>query len=219
MEYGANAVEHGPRVGIGLPHRRPKSEQGRRSRERILLAAAQLATVDGIDGLSIARLAEHIGMSKSGLFAHFGSKSELQLAAIDAAERIFAEEVLEPASAVPEGLPMLEALCDRFLSHVGRRVFPGGCFFASVGAELDTRPGPVHDRVTGVVESWMALLARTVADAQHRGELDSGLEPEQLAFELNALLSLGNLQFQLWGDEALERARRGIRERLDRARA
>jgi AcrR family transcriptional regulator len=197
--------------------RRSRSD-GRRSREKILLAAAQLATVEGIDGLSIGRLADHIGMSKSGLFAHFRSKQDLQLAAIDTAERIFSDDVLAPAMAEPDGLPRLEALCDRFLSHVGRRVFPGGCFFASVAAELDTRPGPVRDRVTDVARTWMALLVNAAAEAQRRGQLDPDLDPEQLGFELDAFLSLGNALFLLDGAAALERARRGISDRLDRAR-
>lgn len=193
---------------------------GRRSRERILVAAAELATVEGIDGLSLGRLAGHLGMSKSGLFAHFGSKEELQLAAIDTAEAIFGEDVLAPTMAQPDGLPRLEALCEQFLSHVGRRVFPGGCFFASVGAELDTRPGPVRDRVAAVSRTWMTLLAETAAEAQRRGELDPAVEPAQLAFELNSLLLLGNAVFLLDGPEAgLERARRGVADRLRRARA
>jgi len=197
--------------------RRTRSD-GRRSREKILLAAARLATVEGIDGLSIGRLAEDTGMSKSGLFAHFGSKEELQLAAIDTAERIFMEDVVTPARAAPEGLARLEALCDHFLSHVGRRVFPGGCFFASVAAELDTRPGPVRDRVAVVAQNWMGLLTDAVRQAQRQGEIDPGLEPEQLAFELNALLALGNTAFLLNGTEdALERARRGLNERIARA--
>jgi AcrR family transcriptional regulator len=198
--------------------RRSRSD-GRRSREKILQAAARLATVEGIDGLSIGRLAEHTGMSKSGLFAHFGSKEELQLAAIDTAERIFDDDVVTSARAAPEGLARLEALCDHFLSHVGRRVFPGGCFFASVGAELDTRPGPVRDRVVAVAQNWMGLLVDAVRQAQRQGEVDPGLEPEQLAFELDALLALGNTAFLLNGtEEALERARRGLDDRIARAR-
>jgi AcrR family transcriptional regulator len=198
--------------------RRMRSD-GRRSREKILLAAARLATVEGIDGLSIGRLAEHTGMSKSGLFAHFGSKQELQLAAIDTAWRILDEDVLAPAGAAPEGLARLEALCDRFLSHVGRRVFPGGCFFSSVAAELDTRPGPVRDRVAAAAHDWMVQLADAVRQAQRQGEIDPGLEPEQLAFELNSLLALGNAVFLLDGTEAgLERARRGLSDRIARAR-
>src|SRR5512134_233284 len=137
--------------------RRSRSD-GERSRRAILDAAARLATVEGLDGLSIGRLADHIGMSKSGLYAHFGSKEELQLAAIDTAEAVFAADVVEPAAQYPDGLPRLHATCERFLSHVERGVFPGGCFFASVVAELDTRPGRPHDRVVQIARSWMGLL-------------------------------------------------------------
>jgi AcrR family transcriptional regulator len=191
---------------------------GRRSREKILVAAARLATVEGIDGLSIGRLADHIGMSKSGLFAHFGSKEELQLAAISTAEEIFMADVVAPALAERDGLPRLETLCERYLSHVGRSVFPGGCFFASVAAELDTRPGPVRDRIAEVARAWMVLLTEAAAAAQQQGELDASLEPRQLAFELDALLSFGNSLFLLDGEEALERAHHGITDRLARAR-
>src|SRR4051812_13335396 len=109
--------------------RRQRSD-GARSRETILRAAAQLATVDGIEGLSIGRLADHIGMSKSGLFAHFGSKEELQLATVEKAQEVYEADVIKPAIEAAEGLERLEALCERFLSHVEREVFPGGCFFA-----------------------------------------------------------------------------------------
>ena len=197
--------------------RRPRAD-GQRTRERILTAAARLATVEGIDGLSIGRLAEHLEMSKSGLFAHFGSKEELQLATIAHAERIFEEDVLAQALAAPEGLPRLEALCEGFLSHVARRVFPGGCFFASVAAELDARPGPVHDRVVEVAAGWMQLLVASIADAQRLGELDATIDAPQLAFELDAFLALGNSLFLLRGDEAIDRARQAVAGRLERAR-
>ncbi len=191
---------------------------GQRTRERILTAAARLATVEGIDGLSIGRLAEHLEMSKSGLFAHFGSKEELQLATIAQAERIFEDDVLAYALAQPEGLARLEAISEGFLSHVARRVFPGGCFFASVGAELDARPGPVHDRIVEVARNWMGLLVGSVEDAQRLGQIDPTLDSHQLAFELDAFLALGNSLFLLRGDEAIERSRRALHERLDRAR-
>src|SRR3954470_14264682 len=143
--------------------RRRSRSDGRRSREKILLAAASLATVEGIDGLSIGRLADHIGMSKSGLYAHFGSKEELQLAAIDAAEEIFAEAVILPAREPEGAFDRLEALCDHFLRYLEEPVFPGGCFFASAAAELDTHPGPVKERLAESLSGWRALLRRRVA--------------------------------------------------------
>ena len=111
-------------------------------------------------------------MSKSGLFAHFGSKEELQLATIEAAEDVFRTEVLDPSLAEPEGLPRLRALCERFLDHVEQGVFPGGCFFASAAAELDTRPGPLRDRIAEVYDGWVALLEGSVLRAQELGQLD-----------------------------------------------
>src|SRR5215831_14643391 len=129
------------------PARKPRSD-GERSRRTILDAAAKLATVEGLEGLSIGRLADHIGMSKSGLYAHFGSKEELQLAAIDTAAGIFEAEVVTPAEQAATPLEKIQVLCEQFLSHVERRVFPGGCFFASTAAELDTHPGAVRERIS-----------------------------------------------------------------------
>jgi AcrR family transcriptional regulator len=189
--------------------RRPRAD-GERSRRAILDTAARLATVEGIDGLSIGRLAQAIGMSKSGLYAHFGSKEELQLATVAAAEEVFDADVVEPALRADEGLPRVNALCERFLSHVERGVFPGGCFFASVSAELDTRPGPVRDRVAGVQSRWSELMSAALRAA-------GTAHVEQLTFELNAILAQANTVFLLYGDrDVFALARRAIRERLDR---
>jgi AcrR family transcriptional regulator len=194
---------------------RKKRSDGERSRNAILLEAAQLATVEGLAGLSIGRLAEAVGMSKSGLFAHFGSKEELQLATIDTASAIFKEEVLDPAEAAPTGIARLRVLSERFLGHVEEGVFPGGCFFASVLAELDTHPGPVRDRALQTVLDWTGRLVQAVEDAQAEGTVDPDEDPEQLAFELDAYLLLANAMFVTAQDpEPLERARRAIDRRL-----
>ena len=198
---------------------RRRRSDGERSRRTILLTAARLATVEGLDGLTIGRLAAATGMSKSGLFAHFGSKEELQLATIGAAEEIFAEDVLRPALEA-EGLERVRALSERFLSHVGRNVFPGGCFFASAAAELDTRPGPVRERVVAVQRQWMDLFEGAIRTAQEWRELDPSVDPAQLTFELNALLGEANGLYLLSGDPgAFDMARRGIADRLERAAA
>ena len=198
---------------------RRRRSDGERSRRTILLTAARLATVEGLDGLTIGRLAAATGMSKSGLFAHFGSKEELQLATIGAAEEIFAEDVLRPALEA-EGLERVRALRERVLSHVGRNVFPGGCFFASAAAELDTRPGPVRERVVAVQRQWMDLFEGAIRTAQERRELDPSVDPAQLTFELNALLGEANGLYLLSGDSgAFDMARRGIADRLERAAA
>ena len=194
---------------------RRQRADGERTRRTILDAATRLATVEGLDGLTIGRLAQHTGMSKSGLFAHFGSKEELQLATIAAAQEVFDAEVLAPAMAAPEGVPRLRVLCDRFLGHVEEGVFPGGCFFASAAAELDTRPGPLRDRIAAVVNAWSGLLDQNVRRAQELRQLDGALDADQVVFEVNAMLAEANGLFLLRGDPAVfGMARRGIEARL-----
>ena len=194
---------------------RRRRADGERTRHAILDAATRLATVEGLDGISLGRLAQTTGMSKSGLFAHFGSKEELQLATIGAAEDVFRTEVLDPSLAEPEGLPRLRALCERFLDHVEQGVFPGGCFFASAAAELDTRPGPLRDRIAEVYDGWIALLEGSVLRAQELGQLDPSLDPEQLVFEVNAMLAEANGVFLLRADpRVFGMARKAIGARL-----
>jgi AcrR family transcriptional regulator len=194
--------------------RRSRSD-GERSRAAILREAARLATVEGLDGLSLGRLASAVGMSKSGLFAHFGSKEELQLATVDAASAIFDELVVEPAGQEPAGLPRLRAYVDRFVDHVEEGVFPGGCFFVSAMGELGTHPGPVRDDAMAFSQRWLMLLAEQVAAAQAAGELDRAADPAQVAFEIHAYLVLGNMQFIAVSDRAaLDRARRAVEDRL-----
>ncbi|MBO0818137.1 MAG: TetR/AcrR family transcriptional regulator, partial [Actinobacteria bacterium] len=133
-------------MSSGTRPRRSRAD-GERTRGAILRAAASLATVDGLEGLSIGNLAAAIGMSKSGLYAHFGSKQELQLATVEEAGRIFQAEVVAPALAAPPGRGQLEAVCEAFFQHLQRRTFPGGCFMASAALEMGTRPGPVKERI------------------------------------------------------------------------
>jgi AcrR family transcriptional regulator len=193
--------------------RKPRSD-GERSRRTILDAAARLATVDGLEGLSIGRLADHIGMSKSGLYAHFGSKEELQLAAIETAGAIFEAEVVAPAQRAATPLEQIQVLLEEFLSHIERRVFPGGCFFASAAAEFDTHPGPVKERIAEFQRGWTAGLVQLVREAQAAGELQV-YDPDQLVFELNGYLLMANMGFLLYGSsEPIERAREAIAARL-----
>src|SRR5271165_4394238 len=174
--------------------------KGERTREAILHEAARLATVDGLEGLSIGQLARATGMSKSGLYAHFGSKLDLQLATIEAARQTFVDEVLIPALRAPKGIERLLAACEAFLSHVERRVFPGGCFFSAAAVDVGTRPGPVHDAILAQRLDWLALLERLAREAAELGQLDSTADPAQLAFELQALLVAANTSFILQGD-------------------
>ena len=188
---------------------------GERSYRTILDTAARLATTEGLEGLSIGRLAGEIGMSKSGLYAHFDSKQQLQLATVGAAEDVFTAEVVTPALEVPEGLGRLKLLCAGYLSYVKRGVFPGGCFFASTAAEWDTRQGPIRDSVRTVLAGWTDLLEANLREAQRQGDLASDADTRQLTFEINALLHEANGHYLLFRDAtALERARRAIDDRL-----
>jgi AcrR family transcriptional regulator len=191
---------------------------GERSRRRILAAAARLVTIEGLDGLSIARLADASGMSKSGLYAHFESKEALQLAAIETAYEIFRSEVVEPASGSAEGVERLASLCEAFLSHLERGVFPGGCFLAAAASEVGPRPGPLKARLEELHAGWLALLSSAAAAGVERGQIRAEEELEQLVFELDAYLALANTMFILHGDRAsLDRARRAVADRLERA--
>jgi AcrR family transcriptional regulator len=193
----------------------PRSD-GARSRELILAEAARLATVEGIDGLSLGRLAEAVGMSKSGLFAHFGSKEELQLATIEAATDVFERHVLAPAATAATPLERLHVLTDGYLAYISDEVFPGGCFFSSALTEVDMQPGPVRDRLVKFLIDWLALLDKTIVEAQDAGQLDPSEEPAQLSFELEAFLFSANTQYVVVRtQEPIERARRAITRRID----
>jgi AcrR family transcriptional regulator len=193
--------------------------KGERTRHAILDTAAALATQEGLEPLSIARLAEATGMSKSGLFAHFGSKEELQLATDDHAASMFVHEVIAPARGAPRGLARVWALCDRMVDYSERQVFPGGCFFACTSFEFNNRPGPVRDRIEEMLRSWLSYLEHAVEQAQEAGELDPQLSAREIAFQLDAFAQSANAQFQLFREERVfEEARRAIRDRLESLR-
>jgi AcrR family transcriptional regulator len=194
--------------------RRPRAD-GERTRSAILRAAASLATVDGLEGLSIGHLAAAIGMSKSGLYAHFGSKQELQLATVQEAGKIFAGEVVQPALAAPPGLAQLAAVCEAFFEHLRRRTFPGGCFFAGAALEMGTRPGPVKEAVAGFQAGFVDLLRGFAATAIEQNQLPPGEDPDQLAFELNGICLAADANFVLHDNPAvLDLARQVARRRL-----
>ena len=198
----------------------PSASHGQLTRAGILRAAAQLATVEGLEGLSIGQLATATGLSKSGLYAHFGSKEELQLATVEAARLRFVEDVIRPGLAAPRGLRRLLATCQAFLSHVERKVYPGGCFFAAAAVEVGTRRGAVHDAVALQQRRWLELLEQQAREAQDLGELPAQVDPAQLAFELEALLVAANTTYVLFEDTAaFDRARCAIEHRLGLARA
>jgi AcrR family transcriptional regulator len=193
--------------------------KGERTRKAILDTAAALATQEGLDPLSIGRLAEATGMSKSGLFAHFGSKEELQLATVDHAAAMFVAEVIAPARAAPKGVARVWALCERMIDYSERQVFPGGCFFAATSFEFNNRPGPVRDRIEEMLRSWLSYLEHAVEQAQAAGELDESLSAREIAFQLDSFAQASNAQFQLFRDPAVfGAARRAIHDRIQSLR-
>jgi AcrR family transcriptional regulator len=185
---------------------RARRAHGERTRQAILEAAVDIASEEGLEGLTIGRLA-----------AELSTKEELQLATVEAARDVFVREVIRPAFEAPKGLARLWGLCDVWLEYVRREVFRGGCFFAAAAAEFDGRPGAVRDRVAAIMKEWLAVLGRSVAEAQGEGQLDPAADPAQLAFELNALEMGANWAYQLHGDrQAFARARSAMVERLRR---
>lgn len=193
--------------------------KGMRTRQSILIHAARVGSAEGLEAVSLQRLASDLGISKSGLFAHFGSKEELHMATIEAAAKIFTDEVIRPALQAPRGVGRVWALCNSWLAYVESGVFPGGCFFWAVAEEFDSRkPGPVRDSVLAKKNYWSYSLQRAVHEAQEAGEIDPNVDPEQLAWELDSLLGGANSGFK-GGDgvKALERGRRAIRDRLTSA--
>jgi AcrR family transcriptional regulator len=196
--------------------RKPRAD-GVESRRAILHAAANLATTRGLEGLSIGELAQHIGMSKSGLYAHFKSKEDLELATIETAAEIFERDVLAPASASPGGLGRVLALGEAFLGHLERRVFPGGCFFATVLAQLAAHPGRARDRVMEVQQRWLVQFTEALRQARDGGDLSPETDIDQLVFEITAMMVRANFSWIATGDtHVLDQARTGIRHVLER---
>jgi AcrR family transcriptional regulator len=173
---------------------------GERTRDAILHEAVSLATIDGLEGLSIGNLASGLSMSKSGVYAHFGSKEQLQLATIDEAERVFRLEVIDPALAAEPGLGQLLVVCDAYLDHIARRTFPGGCFFAGAVLEMGTHPGPVKERIAAFQNGFTALLRGFVVTAIERRELPAGEDPDALTLELSGMILAANARFVLHTD-------------------
>ncbi len=168
--------------------------KGADTRATILARALDLASVDGLEGLTIGCLAKELEMSKSGLFAHFGSKQELQLATVGAAAERFRAAVIEPALEAPDGSPRLRAIADAYLAHLeDDDYYPGGCFWAATSAEYDDRPGPVHDAIAGALDAWLGGLA---AQAKVAGSPD----PDRFAFEFYAVVMGANSRFRMSGN-------------------
>lgn len=190
---------------------RSSREQAARTRQTILGEVVDEASVSGLDGITIGTLAEHLGMSKAGVIGPFGSKESLQLEALGRAAAIFRADVWEPAAREPAGRARLAALIEAWLSHLARPAFPGGCFLTQAAADFDARPGEVRDAVQRIGRLWERTLAGEVRAAIESGEI-AGVDPEQAAFEVNAIAQGVNQAIQLHRDhDAVERGRRAMR--------
>jgi AcrR family transcriptional regulator len=196
------------------PVRRPR---GLKTRRAILRKAVNLASLEGLEGLTIGKLASALGISKSGLFAHFGSKEDLQCAVVDAARDIFVEKVVRPAYEF-RGLRRLRALCANWLSYGEGKVFPGGCFFSAASLEFDDRPGRVRDLIVELMKKWLGNLEHAAREAQLAGEIKKEVDVRQLAFEIQALAMGANWGSRLFRDPNAFRFVRGaILQRIDQA--
>lgn len=205
--------------GVDMGTHRGATVRGATTRAEILDRATALARVVGLDGVTIGQLATDLSLSKSGLFAHFGSKEALQIAILDHAAGLFAEQVVRPALAAAQGLPRLRASADRWLDW-GLPEASGGCLFVAAAAELDDRPGPVRDRLTRHELDWLEALARIVRNGQQAGAVRRDADPDQVAFELYGILLSAHHQVRLVRDPNGEhRARRALDRLIDGLRA
>jgi len=185
------------------------------TRSEVTQAAVERASVEGLEGLTIGRLADEARMRKSSVFSLFGSKQELQLAALEGAVEQFTDEVWGPVAGERPGLPRLLALCDRWLAYHERGAMPGGCFLTTATVEYDARPGPLRDAVARTMKRWFGLLEQEVATAIGAGDLPADTNARDVAFQLNALAAAASYGFQLSRDpEVFAVARRSMRTAL-----
>jgi AcrR family transcriptional regulator len=194
--------------------------KGEATRERILERAVQLASQEGLKGLTIGSLADDLGLSKSGLFAHFRSKTQLQLDVLQSAARRFEDVVLRPAFLAPRGEPRVRALFDRWLAWAGnRKELPGGCIFIAAAVELDDQPGETRDYLATTQKSLQDALARAAALAVETGDFKKGLDVEQFAYELYGIVLGFHHASRLLRDvKAKDRARTAFERLLEFAR-
>ncbi|WP_225440338.1 TetR/AcrR family transcriptional regulator [Amycolatopsis eburnea] len=176
--------------------------RGMQSRQLILDRAMNIASVEGLESLSVRRLATELDVSKSGVFALFGSKEELQLATVRAAIEVFTAKVVRPARKAPPGIRRVRALGESWLRYTRRPVFDGGCFFTAAAAEFDARPGRVRDTIASARQDWQIFYAATTSEAQELGEITADLDPADLAFELDALARVAAEDAVLFDDDS-----------------
>jgi AcrR family transcriptional regulator len=185
------------------------------SRASTVEAAVDLASVEGLEGITIGRLANQLAMSKSGLIGRFGDKEAMQRAVLAAAIERFTEAVWLPASGTEPGLPRLAAIVDAWVEHLRDGVFPGGCFVTTASVEYDARPGPLHDDVAAAVGRWLAVLEAEARRAREAGDLPADRDPADVALELHSLASGGSVAGRLTRDTAaLDRVHAAMRRAI-----
>jgi AcrR family transcriptional regulator len=162
-------------------------KKGEMTKVAILDAALELAAIDGLDGITIGLLAERLGMSKSGVFAHFGSREDLQITVLKTYEERFALAVLKSALAEPRGLTRLRKIVNNWLEHSALEA-QTGCIWISGASEFDDKPGPIRDVLVAMVQQWQSELTRAIVQACEQGQLRSDLDTEQLVFEIYGLI-------------------------------
>jgi AcrR family transcriptional regulator len=195
---------------VGMAGRRSVAEAFS-TRQTILSCAADMASVEGLEGVTVGRLAAALNMSKAGAIGHFGSKLELQLATVDFAAEVFRKQVWRPAAHVAAGMPRLIAICDSWMDYAGRPAFPGGCFITAASFEFDSRPGPVHDALAAHMRQWHAQLVADATIAIEAGDVPASADVDQLAFGLEALAARVSPARRLYGDEhAAEHAKESM---------
>jgi AcrR family transcriptional regulator len=194
---------------------RRSNAEAAQTRAAIIDRAVQTASIEGLEGVTIGRLADDLGMSKAGVIGHFGDKATLQHATFHQAQQIFTAEVWERAKIKPRGLPRLAAICEAWIKHITHSPFPGGCFMCTVATEWDAREGDIHDEVRDSWRLWLKVLAREAEIARAAGDLPPDTDPDQVAFELNAIAMALNQSLQLFEDRrSPARARRAVRRVL-----
>ena len=187
-----------------------------KTRQEILRTSMDIASAEGLEGLSIGRLATELNMSKTGIFAHFGSKEQLQLATVDAAKQVFLEQVVHPSLTHSRGIPRVRAMLENWIGYVERIVFRGGCFFAAASAEFDSRPGSVRDEIASLTKAWLVALQAEIAFARSAKQVKADVDPVQVAFELHAYVQEANWAFKLFNDKsAFSHARQAIASCID----
>lgn len=193
-------------------------QRASKTRKEILCKSMDIASAEGLEGVSIGRLATELQMSRTGIFAHFGSKEQLQLATVDAAKQVFLEQVVQPSLTHSRGVPRLRAMLENWIGYVERIVFRGGCFFAAASAEFDSRPGAVRDEIATLAKAWLVALQDEIAFARSSKQLKTDADPVQVAFELHAYVQEANWAFKLFNDKsAFSHARQAIARRIDLA--